>query len=346
MSGAVTTSLDGRRKAAVLVLSLGTEAAAKALRGVSEERLLDLARAIAELERAPIAPEVVESVLKEFKGSLKGAAGGMRGGTAVASGLLDAAVGPEKRARVLAQLEVEKRAESPFAEFAQLDPRGLSRALDGELPQVQALVLAHVPPELSSATLLLRPAEERTELLVRMARMEEVSPDLAVEVGAALGVPAPKKNYAARPAATGGGRVRAVAEVVNLLAEKPEGKDELERLRARDQEIAAQVEKQSLVFDDLIRLDDRGIQRVLGRVDGKLLALALKATDAAVAEKILGNLSKRARESLLEEKELLGPQPLSTVEDAQRDVLNVVRELVQQGEIKLSRGGKEGALVE
>lgn len=341
------TKLDGRRKAAILVLSLGSDVAAKALKGVSEARLLDLARAIAELERAPVAPEVVESVLSEFHGTMQGASSSLRGGTGVLVSVLDAAVGPERRAKVVAQLEIERRAENPFADLAELDAVSLGRLLEGELPQVQALVLAHMPSELAGEVLLLRNGEDRTELLVRMARLEEVPPDLALEVGMALGMPGASSSRK-RPTGSksnAASRVRAVAEILNVLDEKPEGRGQLDRLRERDQELAKEVEKQSLVFDDLVFLDDRAIQKVLGRVDGKRLALSLKATDAAVSEKILQNLSKRARESLLEEKELLGPQPLSAVEDAQREVLNVVRELQQQGEIKLQRG-KGGDLVE
>lgn len=346
-------TLDGRRKAAILVLSLGAEAMTKALRGLPEERLTDLARAIGELERAPVAPDVIDAVLDEFQAQVQGAATSLVGGPAAAQSLLDATVGPDRRARVLAAIDRERRAANPFSDFADLDAIALARVLEGELPQVQALVLSHVPSEVAAELLAGRPDEERTELIIRMARLDDVPAELSLDVGEALGAAAAKraaiggkrKAPSAKGKAEGGSRVRAVAEMLNSLEEHESGRGQLDKIRERDAKLAAAIEKQSLVFDDIVMLDDRGIQKVLGRVDGKRLALALKAADAAVANKILGNLSKRARETILEEKELLGPQPLSAVEEAQRDVLNVVRELAQQGEIKLRRG-KEGELVQ
>lgn len=347
-------TLDGRRKAAILVLSLGAEAMTKALRGLPEERLTDLARAIGELERAPVAPDVIDAVLDEFQAQVQGASTSLVGGPAAAQSLLDATVGPDRRARVLAAIDRERRAANPFSDFADLDAIALGRVLEGELPQVQALVLSHVPSEVAAELLAGRPDEERTELIIRMARLDDVPSELSLDVGEALGAAAAKraatsggkkKAPSAKAKAEGGTRVRAVAEMLNSLEEHESGRGQLDKIRERDAKLAAAIEKQSLVFDDIVLLDDRGIQKVLGRVDGKRLALALKAADAAVANKILGNLSKRARETILEEKELLGPQPLSAVEEAQRDVLNVVRELAQQGEIKLRRG-KEGELVQ
>ncbi len=340
-------SLDGRRKAAILVLALGGEAMARSLRGLPEERLTDLARAIGELERAPVAPDVIDAVLDEFRSQVQGASGALVGGAAAAAGVLDAMVGPERRARVLEAIDRERRATNPFADFAELDPVALARVLDGELPQVKALVLAHLPSDAAAGFLAARADDERTDLIVRMARLEDVPPELSLDVGEALGAGLIRRPGAKRKAASAAnpGRIRAVAEVLNALEEHEAGRGQLDRVRERDAKLAAAIEKQSLVFDDVVLLDDRAIQKVLGRVDGKRLALALKAADAAVADKILGNLSKRARETILEEKELLGPQPLSTVEEAQRDVLNVVRELAQQGEIKLRRG-KEGELVQ
>jgi flagellar motor switch protein FliG len=334
-------------KAAVLVLALGPDAAAKALRCMRPEAVAELARAVGELERAPIVPELVDTVLGEFRGRVQETDTGVAPSDAGLEKLLAASIGPEKGAGLMKQLEREKRAKNPFAQFAELDAAALSGLLDGELPQVQALVLAHVPAALAGAVLAARPEGERIDFLLRMARLEDVAPELTLEVGAALGGAA-VSNKAARAGegkSTGTTRARAVASVLNVLDADEKSRGLLEKLREKDGPLAQAIEEQTLVFDDLVLLDGRSLQKLLAQVDSKTLGLALKGADTAMAEKLLGNLSKRARETVLEEKELLGPQPLSAVQGAQHEMLGLVRGLIQSGEIKLERG-KEPELVQ
>ncbi|MCA8922128.1 MAG: hypothetical protein KDD82_09985 [Planctomycetes bacterium] len=344
------TQLNGRKKAAVLVLALGPEVAAKALSCMQPDAVTDLARAVAELERAPIAPEIVDAVLVEFRESLQRTCDGVAAGPGSLQRLLDCSVGPDQRVELLDTLERERRYQRPFADFATLDATSLGEVLDGELTQVQALVLANVPSELATEVLAMRPQAEQVDLLSRMARLEDVPPELSLEVGAVLGAavraraPRPQRPQAAEGASTS--RTRAVASI--LLSLEGQSEDDpgtlLELLKERDPETAAAVEEQSFVFGDLTLLDSKALQQVLSQVEGRVLAMALKGADEEVTQALLSNLSKRAREGVLEEKELLGPQPLSAVQEAQQSMVGVIRDLVQSGQVKIRRG-KEAQLV-
>ncbi|RMG09136.1 MAG: hypothetical protein D6731_20375 [Planctomycetota bacterium] len=338
--------LDGRTKAAVLVLALGPEAAADALRCMSPASLQHLAKAVSELERQPIPPEAVDAVLGEFRADLERRAQGVAGHQRALRDLLGTTLGPERGEALLQELERERRAENPFQDFAELEPGALAQVLEGELPQVQALVLANVPASTAAAVLAERPEDERLDLLLRLARTEDVSPELAVEVGAALGA-----GRAARRKGRGRGpdpseRLRRAANVLNELESDEEGEGSLlERLREVDEGLAEKIEEQMFVFDDVAQLDARSLQKVLSQIEGRVLAMALKACDEVVAEKLLGNLSKRARQAVIEEKELLGPQPLAAVQEAQAEITSVVRSLIHSGQLTLQRG-KEAQLVE
>lgn len=352
MSPAPAPNLDTRRKAAVLVLALGPDVAARALRCMKPEAVAELARAVNELERAPIAKEVVEGVLAEFRGRLVEQSTALSPTDGALEKLLAASIGAERGAGLVKEIEREKRSENPFAAFAELEAQELSEALDGELLQVQALVLGSVPTELASKVLQSRTEEERLELLFRMAKLEEVPAEVSLEVGAALGRAAERRGTKRRAAGgavgakkAGNARVRAVASILNVLEGDEKSRGLGQKLREKDAALAQAIEEQTVVFEDLALLDSRALQKLLGQVDSKTLALALKGADPAVSEVLLKNLSKRAQETVLEEKELLGPQALSAVEDAQREMLAVVRALLASGEIKLSRN-KEANLVQ
>ena len=340
-------SLDGRKKAAIFVLSLGPETAAQALRCMTPGAVTELARAVSELEGEAVTEEVVGQVLAEFQGSLGGNLAPSDHRVALRS-MLDRSLGPERGARLVDDIERERRIARPFADLACLDGQTLAEVLQGEIAQVQALVLTNVPPELAVAVLERRSAEARTDLLFRMAQLEELPPELALEVGAALGAAAGSVRGSQgndwKGADSQAERLRSVASIVTSLEEKEDFRGELDRLRERDQDLADLIEENTLVFDDIALLDNRSLQKLLSQIDGRVLALTLKAADEGLIEKLLSNLSRRAREGVLEEKELLGPQPLSAVEEAQRQVLATVRQLIADGQLEIKRG-KEDTLV-
>lgn len=340
-------TVDGRKKAAVLALALGPEVIGKAVRHLRPQAVAELARALRELEEAPVPPALVDEVLDQFRASLRQSARGVAAGDDALRRILDHAVGSERAAGLLQEIDRERRAQNPFAEFAALEPSELARILEGELAQVQALVLAHVPAELAAGVLALRPEPERVDLIARMARLEEVSTELSLEVGAALSGAAREAARGRKKAAAkrGPGRARMVASIINILDGEEKSQGLLDRLREKEPALAGEIEEQMLIFDDLATLNDRSLQKILSQIEGRTLALALKAADRAVAEKLLSNLSKRAREMVLEEKEMLGPQPVSAVEEAQKEIMRAVQALVRAGEIKIGRG-KEAALVE
>lgn len=345
MSANGSVTLSGRHKAAVLVLAIGPEAATQALRCMSPEAITDLARAVTELEAKPVGAEVVDAVLAEFSSALEERSASLEVGAEQLQGLLESAVGRNESARIIGELDRERRSANPFADFANFNADEIDQLLQGELPQVKALVLSHVGPEVAAQCVSRLPDEVRTDVLIRMARIEEVPPELALEVSAALGMP---RNTRRQKASSGqsdeGDRLRTVASVINVLEEQGERGAEIERIRIKDEGLAEAIEGKKLVIDDVVLLDNPAIQRVLSQVQSRTLALALKAADPEVEAKLLGNLSKRARETVAEEKELLGPQPLSEVQNAQQEVVDAMQELINSGEIELRRG-KEAELV-
>jgi len=326
--------MSGVRKAAVLLLSLGTEKAAAMLRRLPENEANEILEEIAALES--VDESVVDDVIADFADVADHQRGMTAGGTAVASRLLAATVGNERVQEVVDRSPsvVGRR---PFEFLFSLEPRLSASFLADEDPRTIALVLSNLPSGLAAELLSEFPSTFRTDVAVRIAVIDKTSPEVLTMI----------EEHLARRFATivvaDQRKIGGVEALVNLLnrADGDTEKAIVDGLREIDAELADKVRAAMFSFDDLVTLGDRDVQQILRGIDSKDLAIALKGASSEVEQKILGNLSSRAAETIREEVELLGRVRMSAVEEARASVMRVVRDLEEQGQLVLERAGDD-----
>lgn len=330
-------SMKPEQKAAALVVAVGSKAASGMLEFLSDDEVEQLASEVAKIGR--LLPETVDEVFSEVYEEATAQQLLAAGGIDYAKEMLvdwKGDRGHEIIERLITDIEA-----TPFGFVRKSNPEKLSAVLAEEHPQTVALVLAHQPAAYSATVLGFFDAEEQAEIALRVGTMGKTSPDVirAIETYLLGQVSVePRTELAVR------GGIEELADVLNN-SDKDTEKAILERLGAIDSELAEEVQALMFVFEDIITLDDRAIQRVLQDVNAQDLALAMKGIGSEVSDVIVRNMSQRASESLMEEIELLGPARRSDVEAARRKVVAAVRLLEEAGEIVISRGG-ESELIE
>jgi flagellar motor switch protein FliG len=334
-SAGAAASLTGAQKAAVLVMQLGRERSAPILAMLREAEVEELAAEIIRLRS--VEADVVEDVLNEFAAVLTSGRTGTGGGLDVAHDLLTASLGPERANEVLHRL-ADAQSVQPFAFLFEAEPRSLVSILSGEHPQVVAMVLAHLPMEQSSVVISGLSPEMQADVAHRIGTMERSNPEMVRAVADVLERKTSSLLQPGRTAVVGG-----VQPLVDLINRADPGTERviLESLDSRDPELAEAVRAKLFVFEDITSLEDRAVQLVLRQVEAADLALALKGVTTVVRDKVLGNVSDRARENLLEEIELLGPTRVSAIEEARAKVVQIIRSLEESGQIVLRRGGDD-----
>lgn len=330
----MTVALTGPQKAALVLVQMGPVAAARVMAQFSETEIDQITAEIAQL--SSIDDDVVAEVLSEFR---RTAARGVafHGGLAYAQRLLESTLGPEKAAEVLERLSSRVQVQ-PFEFLRHADARQVVSLLTGEHPQTIALVLAHLRPEHASAVMAGFSAETQTIVARRIALMEGASPDVVALVANELSRKASSLISSQELTSVGG--VEPLVEIINR-ADAATEKLILEGLSEQDPELADQIRQMMFVFADITLLEDRAIQLVLRGVETSTLATALKGAEDAVRDKVVRNMSERARESLLEEIDLLGKVRISLVEEARSRVVQVIRGLEESGEIMISRDSED-----
>jgi flagellar motor switch protein FliG len=308
-------------------MAVGTEYAAKLTGGLTADEAELITFEIAQMDR--VAPDVMEQVLQEWLESTLGVASLTTGGLEYAKEVLERAYGRQKAEMIL------RRIQAQLADKA--DPQQLANTLRGEHPQTVALILAHLEAPHTAAILRELPTAFGGEVLYRMARMEKVSPEMLQLIERALSSEA-DLNFTQGMSAAGG--PAAVASVLNLVSGTLE-KELLEGVSERDATLCEQIKNLMFVFEDLVTLDDKSLQRLLREVEAKQLALALKAASEELRGKIMGAMSQRAVAALKEEMEFMGPVKMRDVEAAQAAIVTQVRKLEETGEIVLSAGSED-----
>lgn len=332
----IATALTGRQKAAVVLMQLGRENAARVMAQMDEAEIEELTAEIARMEH--VDPEVAAEVLAEFhEQTFGGSLPPGRGGLSVAQELLEASLGPERAADVMARLASSLQGQ-PFEFLQYADARQVVSLINGEHPQTIALVLAHLRPDHASAIMTGLPPATQAEVAHRIALMERASPDVVQTVAETLQNKASAVLTIQEYSAVGG--VQPLVEIINR-ADPGTEKLILEGLQERDESLAEEVRSRMFVFTDITLLEERAIQLVLRGVEMSVLATALKGAAEPVREKVLRNLSERARENLLEEIEVMGPVRLSAVEEARAAVVQVIRSLEETGQITIRREGDD-----
>jgi flagellar motor switch protein FliG len=328
-------ALSGAKKSAVLCMALGAEGAAQVLQSLSPEEVEVVTREIA--HHSTVKPELVEAVLAEFQEVARAVESVAGGGIEYAGRILEQTYGSARAKSMLARLE-ERLVDSGMVRLKEATPEVLTGVLRGEHPQTVALVLAHLDVRQALGVIEQMEPELAAEVLYRVARMEKISPDTLAVVESAL---ATKGAVSLSQGMTLSGGPASVAKLLNQASEDME-RQLLEEISSRNSELADQIRHMMFVFEDLLLLDSRSMQRLLREIDGKELALALKAASDELKQHIMSNMSERAAAALEEEMEFLGPVRVREVEAVHTRIVETVRQLEDAGEVIISgRGGDD-----
>ncbi len=339
ISSEISKHMTGKRKAALLLVSLGPEISTSVLRKLDDNQIEDVTKEIADIGFVDEGDKV--KIFNEFKEAIKEHGILSEGGMAYLKQILEKAMGPHKARDILEKIYAGKES-YPFDVLREVDPGQILNFIQNEHPQTIALIMAYLRPEQAAEILSKLPHEKKVEVIKRIALMDQTAPDVIKEIEGMLH----KKiaSVTSEEFSVAGG-VKSVAEVLNR-ADRATEKSILEALEEDNPEIADEVKKLMFVFEDIILVDDRGIQSVLKEIDNKELALALKTSSEELKEHIFRNMSKRAVEGIQEEMEYMGPVRLKNVEEAQQNIVAVVRRLEEAGEIVISgRGGGEDEII-
>ena len=333
------SELTSTQRAAVLVLSLGQDIAPTILKELNEIEIELLTLEIANLR--DISPSVEEKVLSDASTIIMANKYISQGGVDYARSLLEKALGREKTNKILRRLESSLKT-TGFEMLKNVDPKQLINFIQNEHPQTISLILTQLSSGNAAAILSELPLELQADVSYRIATMEKISPDVIKELEVVL-----EKQFAdvgARDLSVSGG-TKIIAEILNLIETSSE-KGIMEAFESENPDLAAEIKNLMFVFEDVILLDNRSIQRVLKEVETKDLAIALKAASDDVKQKIFSNVSERVATMIKEEMEFMGPMRLSDVEATQQKIVETIRRLQEEGQVIISgRGGKEELVV-
>ena len=325
----------GVRKAAILLIQLGRDRAASVLAHMSDSEVEAVSAEIARLES--ISSAETEVVLTEFRDMMTARAHIAQGGLSFAQQLLEHSLGPERAQEIMDRLNAAA-VHMPFQFLHRADPAQLRSFIIDEHPQVIALVLAHMTPDKASLLLSGLNPSMQAEVAHRIAVMDRTSPEIIKAVETTL---ERRLSSMLQPAEMS--RVGGLDPLVNIInrSDRSTERQIVEGLEALDPSLADEIKSKMFMFEDIVSLEDRSIQLVLREVDSGELALALKGVADAVRDKITNNLSERAATNLLEEVELLGTVRLRQVEEAQQNIIRIIRRLEEQGQIMVRRGNDD-----
>ena len=330
--------LDGLQKSAILLIALGPEKSAQIFKHLKEDEIEQLTLEIA--NTSSVSPGVKEEVLNEFYEVCLAQQYIAEGGISYAKELLEKALGQEKARDVIGKLTASLQVR-PFEFVRKTDPAQLLNFIQDEHPQTIALVLSYLPSGQAAQVVSALPPEKQSDVAKRIATMDRTSPDVIKEVE---GVLERKLSSLVNQDYTIVGGTDAIVAILNAVDRGTE-RHILETLEMEDPELADEIRRKMFVFEDIISLDDRAIQRVLRDVDNNDLAVALKNSNEEVQNVIFKNLSKRLAAMIKEDMEFMGPVRLKDVEEAQQKIVNIIRKLEDSGEIVVSRGGGDEIIV-
>ena len=332
--------LSGARKAAILLLLLGEEAASTIYKSLSEKQLQQLTQEIADLDF--VAPDVAKQVLEEYHGLALTQEYLAHGGTEYATKLLVKAFGEEGAHSLLDQVvRAQELSASKLDSLQKADPQQLAKFLEGEHPQTVALILAHLDAKQASSLLLKLPEQIRAESVKRLAQLRQFSPEMAQKVSVVLHKRLQNLGEQSRRAYAG---FKGVAELLNRL-DPASGKVILEMIERDDPKLAMGIRNLMFTFDDLMGLPESGIREVLAQLDKKTLALSLKGASEDLKNHIFKCMSSRAVEMLKEDMEVLGPVRARDVTKAHQEAVAITRKLEAEGKIVIKADGEDEYIV-
>jgi len=331
--------LSGAKKAALLLLCLGEEATAKIFEALDDGEVREISRCMMDIEH--VDPAVAREILEEFKQSRSGDVGVYVRGEDFAKHAILGGSNNERAQQLLDQVSagIEGR---PLETISKMHPRMVAGLLENEHPQTVALILSTQKDEHTSRILAELPDDIRGEVMYRIAKIDNVSPDVINQIEDALqrevGVVVGRDRK----------QVGGVEKVVEILGKMDKGQDQviLTSIEATDPDMAEEIRRLMFTFEDLALIDNRGMQAILREVSTDMLTLALKTASDAIKEKIFSNISQRAADMIAEDLEAMGPRKLSEVEAMQMEVVKVALRLEEEGSVVIpGRGGGGDELV-
>jgi flagellar motor switch protein FliG len=332
-------NLRGFEKAAILVNYLGSTALRGLFKNLDDTDVRKMLNVMQKYRVVPV--HVTKKVLEEFYELISESEDYIFSEQPATKDAIVNALGEDRARAILGGVNVNAGVARNLESLEMVDAKSLSTFLVSEHPQTVAVILAHLEPEKKGEVLKRLPDALQSEVVLRMANLDHVAPELIAELDGVL-----KKELASmstvEQAALGG--VQPVAEMLNVMDKNTETSI-MSRLEERDPLLAEEIRKLMFVFDDISKIDDRGIQTLMKEVPNDKLLLALKTANDEIKNKIFKNISQRAAEMLREDLSNMGPSRLSDVEGAQQEIVNAARRLEAEGKILIARGGSEDALV-
>jgi len=332
------SDLTGRQKAAILLMSMDVDVASKVFKELEMKEVEAIAVEITNLRDLP--PTIVEDVIEEFYQLMTAQSYMVEGGIEYAQMLLEKSYGIERAREIIEKIRVLTTVRG-FNILKKSDSAQLASFLSKEHPQTIALILSHLTPDQSADVLAEFKEDLRTDVIMRIATIGKVSPQLVSEIEHVVDQIA-EQTISQNLAQAGGAQL--VANILNK-SNNALAKAMLENIEEKKPEMALEIKRLMFLFEDIVLIDDKGIQRILRDVDKKDLALALKVADEKIRTKIFKNMSERAAAVVKEELEYMGPVKLKEVENAQMRIVDIIKELEANEEISIGGRGKEDVFV-
>jgi flagellar motor switch protein FliG len=327
LTGLNIGDLDGRQKAAVFVLAVGPEASANLFKHLTEEEIELLTTQVANLQN--VSSTLMQEVLDEYHNMIRAQEYIASGGIEYAKQVLEKALGESKAIEIIRKVQMSLQVKG-FNILQEVDPNQLMAFLQKEHPQTIALVMTQLNPVQAATVLADLPPPMQVDVIYRLSQMERVSPETISAVEKVL---ESRIDFSQGGHKLGG--IKASAEILNLVGQRYE-KHILNGIAKENPELATEIKNLMFVFEDIIGLDDRSIQKILKEVDHKELALALKTVSDELKNKIMSNMSKRAADLVLEELKYMGPVRLREVEEVQQKIIDIIRRLEDEGQLVIA----------
>ncbi|WP_088105667.1 flagellar motor switch protein FliG [Halalkalibacter urbisdiaboli] len=334
----MTKELTGKQKAAILLISLGPDVSAQVYKHLSEDEIEQLTLEIANVRK--VDSGLKEEILEQFHSLVLAQDYIAQGGIGYAKSVLEKALGENSAMDIINRLTSTLQVR-PFDFARKSDPHQILNFIQNEHPQTIALILSYLESVQAGQILSELPQEVQADVAKRIALMDSTSPEIVNEVEAIL---EQKLSSTATQDYTAAGGIEAVVEVLNSVDRSTE-RTILDALEIQDPELAEEIKKRMFVFEDIVTLDNRSIQRVIRDVENEDLQLSLKVASEEVKEIVFSNMSQRMAETFKDEMEFMGPVRLRDVEEAQSRIVAVIRRLEEAGEIVIARGGGDDIIV-
>ena len=338
--GRAPDSLTGVRKAAMLLVLLGDKISAEMLKQFSDDEVQLVSREVARLE--PISSEQAEALLEEFYQMNMAHDFVVRGGMDYAKKMLQSAFGPDTSRRLIDRLSKAMGGDYANLDILQkVDAQQLAKFIHNEHPQTIALVLSHLGASQAAALLVSLPSEIRSDVALRMASLDQISPEIVNKIASVIGQKLQAIGEFSRESYGG---IRAVSEMFNRL-DSGTSKEILEVIERHNPNLVETIRHLMFVFEDLLAVDINQVKEILARIDRKTLTLALKGTSDSLKDHFFSTMSGRATEMLKEDIDALGPVRIKEVETAQQQIIATVRQMESEGAITLKGASGEQYVV-